>query len=100
MGLYFAFLGTLILMAAFIGYEILAGVRLHDLPAASEPVRLDAAVAAPETSACFQIPYSPNIRECGGLLPFSPSAAAAYAAAEPGQTLKPKPPHRGHRKHR
>jgi hypothetical protein len=71
MGTYFTILGVLFAVLVVTSYQMAATVHLdrwddNAAPRSAEPINDNG------TSDCFDRRYSPRIRECGGLLMYSP----------------------------
>jgi hypothetical protein len=67
---YFILLATLLIMAIWMGREIVSAIRFERDGGDRSSVYA-AAPGEDDTSPCFHKRYAPDVRECGGLLQYS-----------------------------
>jgi len=73
MRIYFTVLSSLLLVAIFISYKIATALKFERLDGQAS-VHSATLLNDNDTSTCFEKRYSPQVRECGGLLTYSAPA--------------------------
>src|SRR5215471_4402272 len=90
MRVYFAILSGLLFVAVFVSYKIATTLEFKRATTDQTLPQSTLLVNDNGTSACFEKRYSPQIRECGGLLQYSAPALSYRVDAIPKQRSTPK----------